>query len=589
MRSRLRRLRKPIGITVALFALAAMGCHCSTAPRPRPEAPPPAPPAALTAPVPVAGAPYLAYTDLVAGPTSGGEGDKGVYLSLFGTNFGSGKPGAAVKVLIGGVEVDNYRYLGPSRGRRDLQQITVQVGALGHPAPGRPLPVAVVVNGVSSNTDHTFTVQPGDIRFVAVTGDDVTAVKNDITHPWRCVQRPAETGALSASQPGDVIVLRGGPGVVWSDVGYDNRWFRFRRTTGDAPTGSKGHGYISIIAYPGEDVHYVPPPNTSGGIHGIGEDYPQFSDWIVISGLHIESVADSRSDGAPVNLQAYSDHWRVVNNELGPWPSAPEKGNKAGGLTGNGKSIAILGNNIHDIGGGTENHGIYLDSGSDDVEIAYNLIHGIQGGNLIQTYDNLGGQPLERIAVHHNLIYTGERYGLNISEGTHSFRAWNNVIYDTAMAGVRFNVKSDPATNIVVAHNTIVDCNRVSTHTNGLIANDWDVKAGTVLFEQNIVVAGANSRATSYFHDSADAEGIKLYRNLWFGLGPAPREESAPVGGTLAADPRFVDQAGHDFRLAAGSPAIHEAPARAPLNVGDDYQLKARPTGTQADVGAYTF
>ena len=43
--------------------------------------------AAAATPAPIAGAPYVAYTDLVAGPTSGGENDKGVFLSLFGTNF----------------------------------------------------------------------------------------------------------------------------------------------------------------------------------------------------------------------------------------------------------------------------------------------------------------------------------------------------------------------------------------------------------------------------------------------------------------------------------------------------------------------
>src|SRR4029077_17026992 len=106
------------------------------------------------------------------------------YLSVFGTNFGGTGAGSTVKVLINNVEVDNYRYLGTSQGRTDIQQITVQVGGRGNPAPGTALPIKVVVNGVASNTNNTFTVQPGDILFVSTTGNDATAVKNDIAHPW---------------------------------------------------------------------------------------------------------------------------------------------------------------------------------------------------------------------------------------------------------------------------------------------------------------------------------------------------------------------------------------------------------------------
>src|SRR5664279_1832881 len=71
--------------------------------------------------------PLVLYTDLASGPNTGGENNRGMYLSVFGTNFGSsaGK-GTSTKVFIGGVEVAEYRYLGPSMGRPDIQQITVQ-------------------------------------------------------------------------------------------------------------------------------------------------------------------------------------------------------------------------------------------------------------------------------------------------------------------------------------------------------------------------------------------------------------------------------------------------------------------------------
>jgi len=76
------------------------------------------------------GAPLILYTDLLSGPTSGGENNNGTYLSIFGQNFGTSGLGTTTKVFIGGVEVASYRYLGTSLGRPDVQQITVQVGAL---------------------------------------------------------------------------------------------------------------------------------------------------------------------------------------------------------------------------------------------------------------------------------------------------------------------------------------------------------------------------------------------------------------------------------------------------------------------------
>ena len=381
------------------------------------------------------------------------------------------------------------------------------------------------------------------------------------------------------------------PASSGPDVGLRaTRWLRFRRVTGNQPTGAKGHGYISIVAYPGEDVHYVPPPDTSGGIQGIGSDYPEFSDWIAISGLHIESVASTRSDGAPINLQASSDHWRIVNNDLGPWPAAPTSGDKAGGITGNGKNISILGNQIHDIAGGTENHGVYLDSGSTDVEIAFNSIHDVAAGNLIQTYDNLGGMALDRILVHHNALYRGGRYALNISDGTHSLAAWNNVIYDVAFAAVRFNVKSDATSSYAIVYNTIFDVNKVTSGLNAPIANDDNLNGGIALISDNIIAADGNSQASAYLADNAPARARKIDRNLWIGLGVAPSEESLePVygaGGSSA--PHFADADKRDFSLIRGSAVIDQAVAT-PFSVTDDYRLKARPSGSKADVGAYEF
>lgn len=558
----------------------------------------------------MAGAPYVLYTDLVAGPTHGGENDKGVYLSIFGKNFGTSIPGAVlgthIKVFIGGVEVDNYRTLGASKGRGDISQLTVQVGALGNPPAGVELPIQVVVNGAGSNTNHTFIVQPGDILFVDnVSGDDATAVKNDIARPWRHVQTPnscpadcvTEGGALSpfVVNPGDVIVMRG-RGTAWTDVGVENRFARFRHETGTRPSGERGDGYIALMAYPGEDVHIVPQPNTSGGIHGIdGDAYPEFSKWIVISGLRIEGGDGSVNDG-PINLQAHSDHWRVVNNELFNW-AAPATA-KSAAISGNGAHVEILGNRIHDIGGGTENHGMYFDTGAADVEVAYNEIVNVAQGNLIQTFDNLGTEELNNLNIHHNLLHDGGRYGLNISGGTHSLNAWNNVIYNTAFAGVRFSVKSTPSSRFVVVHNTLYNTNTqlAAADTHAPILNDWNLNSGAAVIANNIIHAGplaiAPQTVNCYFIDSGDGSAIHIKRNLWYGRGRSapPLQDLDPVAGTDLLDPLFADPSAGDFNLLPGSPAIQQGVSSAmPFNVVDDFHQIPRPTASAPDVGAYQY
>jgi len=531
-------------------------------------------------PPPITGAPYVLYTDIVSGPNSGGENGKGTYLSIFGKNFGSSGLGTSVKVYIGDVEVDNYRYLGVSQGRADIGQLTVQVGALGNASTGVALPIRVVVNGVNSNTNHTFMIQPGDILFVDnVSGNDATALKSDINRPWRYVQTPSEGGALAQAGPGDVIVLRGK--AVWSDVGFESHWFRFRRTAGSAPTGATGTGYIAVMAYPGEAVRYVPPGGTHGGIHGT-------SDWIVISGLRIESAASSLSDGAPINLQANSDHWRVVNNDVGPWPASSSAGDKAAGIAGNGKNNTILGNYVHDIGGGTLNHGMYFDTGTTDLEVAYNEVANVGQGNLIQTFDNLGTGDLNNLSIHHNLLHDGGRYGLNISTGTNSLSAWNNVIYNTALAGVRFSVQTNASSAIAILNNTLYNN---GTSSGAPITNDWNLYAGTALFANNIVVAGPGTASSSYYNGGGNDSALQIQRNLWYGLnrGGAPSQDSDPVGGlTDLLNPLFANAASGNLKLLAGSPAIDQA-ATVPFTVIDDYQQTARPQGGRADVGAYEF
>jgi hypothetical protein len=573
------------------------------------------------------GAPVVLYTDVLSGPNSGGESNLGMYLTVFGKNFGTTGLGTTTKVYINDVEVARYMgtmggSIGASRGRSDIQQIVVQVGALGNPAAGTPLPVKVVTNGLASNTNNTFTVQPGRVFYVDnVSGNDATGIAGDITKPFRYVQNGecgVMTGVLTPNniRAGDVIVLRG-RGTDWSDLGCNRRFARFRYITGTAPTGAANTGPITILGYPGEEVRLSPPavPRTGpdangyyyvnatdmvyGGIHGMnGQD--AYSDWVTIANLRIFGGDWTVGDG-PIILQTDSNHWRIVNNELYGWtaadktvywqlnpPAAPyQLEAKSGAISGNGKNVRIFGNHIHGITGTQHNHCIYLDSFSDDVEIAYNHVHDCMGGNIIQTYDNTGmpdgSSRLTNITIHHNALHDGNRYGLNIGANTRSLSAWNNLIYNTAFAGMRFDVR-DALGTYRFLHNTVYNTNR--NDARAPIEDNYCLWCSAVLeIKHNIFVPNAVAAAyVAFNHDGATAwppAGFQIARNLWFGLSAAaPTEDTARLNG----DPLFGPGDGN-FQLQPGSAALGRDDAALSFPVTTDYALNPRPASAP-DLGA---
>jgi len=541
-------------------------------------------------------APIVLYTDIVSGPNSGGENDAGAYLSVFGKNFGATGLGSTVKVFVGGAEVGNYRYLGPSKGRSDIEQITVQVGALGNPTPGVALPITVVVDGTPSNTDHGFTINPGRMIFVdPVDGDDDTAEVGNIEKPFRRIQTGGDFGggAWGQVRAGDTLVLRGG---TYVDQGFEDYFVRFMiradgvpdRSSGTPPTGAPGTGPITMIAYPNEDafIDASADNNPSGALSGLnGENYPLAGKWIVIANLRVEGGG---YDG-PISEEIHGDHWRIVNNELtattgvtsGPNPS------RMAGITGNGEDGAWLGNHIHDIRGSeNEAHGIYID-GDGSYDIGYNWIHDIHSGKGVQLYANggNGSDVINHVAIHHNLIRGVTQFGINIADGSQDDIAiWNNIVLDAAVAGLRFNTNTLHGCRIY--NNTFYNNNTQDGEIYGVIMNDWGLPADALDLRNNIFWARAG---TSYAAGSVgfdDAIGT-IERNLWFGGDGDASFDASPVFG----DPQLVDPAAGDFHIGnATSAAVDAGSASAGALVTDDYDITTpRPQGSGIDIGAFEF
>jgi hypothetical protein len=540
-----------------------------------------------TTPVAVTGAPYVLYTDVISGPTSGGENNQGAYLSIFGQNFGSSGLGTTTKVYVGGAEVASYRYLGAAKVS-NMQQITVQVGLLDGAALGVALPIKVVVNGTNSNQNVTFMPNPGRMLYVDnVAGNDATALPGDITRPYRHVQTPAlyTGGAWPVAQAGDIIVLRGhGNTNPWIDVGFENYFMRYRDKSGSAPTGATGTGAIVLMGYPGEDVYIhgtIANGMTGGCVSAInGQSFSGMGQWAVVSNLRM----DCEGYDGPISQEIYGNNWRVINNELSA-STAPRSGTNApkmAGITGNGSNAIWYGNHIHDIqGSNQECHGIYID-GDGSYDIAYNQIHDIRDGNGFQVYVNGGNGSTEanNISFHHNLIHDVSKHGLNIADGMHNgLKMWNNIVYNVANAGLRFNTNTISGSRIY--NNTFYNTNTSGAY--GALMNDWSFPAGALDLQNNIFYVKSGVPYTWWNNGIAGAGTIS--KNLWFNGSGSTSFDSAPI--TL--DPLFVAN-GSDFHLQAASPAIGTGSHTAAVTslVVNDYDLKTRSTTTM-DIGALKY
>jgi hypothetical protein len=544
--------------------------------------------------VAITGAPLVLYTDVSSGPNSGGENNEGAYLSIFGTNFGNTGLGSTVKVYIGGTEVNSYRYLGPSRGRADVQQITVQVGSLGSPTAGTALPIKVVVNGVTSNTDQTFTVNPGRMLFVSQSGNDATAVAGDITHPYRHVQN-GSTGAFDVAKPGDTIVMRGtaltagaaltsdptSAAAAWTDQsgGY---FVRFINRNGSAPTGASGTGPIALIAYPDEDV-YIYESYASGATGGIsGVDTHQYTGgkYVTVADLRVEAGGE----GGPIDVQTAGLNWRVVNNEVTAVTGSTDTHNLEAGIVGSGTNSFWVGNHVHDIESASpqEMHGIYID-GQGSYEVAYNWIQNVTDGTGFQVYVDDGyASTTNDVSFHHNMISNVNKYGINIADGSASgFVYYDNVVAGAGWGCMRFNTTTLSGAKIY--NNTFANCS--SRPGYGVVNNDWNFPANALDMENNIFYANAGGSYSGGSVGMSSGDGT-ITHNLFFnGSAGDDNWDSHPV----VADPLFVSLSlsPPDLRLQAGSPAIGAGSTAVASVVTTDYLLNPR-SSTSLDIGAYT-
>jgi hypothetical protein len=323
-----------------------------------------------------------------------------------------------------------------------------------------------------------------------------------------------------------------------------------------------------------------------GAISGVDTTNYDGGRWITIAGLRIESGGNA----GVIAQQIAGDHWRIVNNEL----TAATATNlaKAAGINGNGPNAFWVGNHIHNIGGGVaqENHGIYID-GNGSYEIAYNAIDHVSGGSGMQVYVNggNGSDYADDVSFHHNVVHDISKHGINIADGMRdNLAVWNNLVYNTAIASLRFNTNTLHGAKIY--NNTFYNAITTASDFDGAITNDWNFPTDALDMRNNIVVPAPGmpySGGSVGFCEGAGCGSVgTIAKNLWNGGGDSYGFDSAPVTGA----PLFANAANADFHVKLGSPAIDSGTGAVSAVVVNDFDVViSRPPAAAFDIGAYEY
>jgi len=505
--------------------------------------------------------PRIFFTDLISGPNSGGLGNNGTILTIYGKRFGD--PGEGSTVTVGGGLVAKYLLWSDTK-------IAVEIGS---GASTGSVVVHTLDRGDSNGSP--FTVRPGNIHCVSTSGND----SNTGTFPSSCWATLIK--AKNAMVAGDITYALDGVKQNTLD-GAKSTLFITTSGTQTLP--------IALVAFPGAKVRIGIP--TWGDPNNPIRDGVRIGDtshW-VLAGMFLQGIQ-------ALNLKGVTNDWRVIGNDMTcpnasgemypPYTADIGFEGVACTLSVNATNLAYFGNNVHDtaqncaagltINGGNGNdacklyHAVYFSTSSIHLDIGWNTIAPNGGGCRALQFHSTGATDQFDLSVHDNVIHDSVCDGLNFATVDPSLgvvQAFNNVIYNAGMGpdpGGQFSnyacIFSADITNagksgtgaIEIYNNTLFNCgSRPSSANSGAVVKNGAVAHLTMHLRNNIVDQTLAPDGTAENYVAGALSQIDGTNNLWFGVGSAP----SGFTNSLNADPQFFNLSQFNFHLQSSSPAI---------------------------------
>ncbi len=404
------------------------------------------------------------------------------------------------------------------------------------------------------------TLGDGATFYVSPTGSDYNSGSQSA--PWATLQHAADTVVA-----GDTVIV--GAGVY--NVGMD--------ILGDA--GGTQQDPIRFIANPGAILTHCATEGLSATLAGINIEAT--NGWYVIEGFDIESDGSMTRAGIRV---ADSNNVTLIDNTVD---------HAYIGIFADDSNNLLVQNNVCE--NSTDQHGIYL-SGCNDYTVLGNTL---TGNNWDGLHLNISGDPNSTDnggIVEDNTIYANGLSGIDMEGVTNGYFV-NNVIYANGKHGITLHNLDQPGTvpctgNVFI--NNTVDGNgdfAVQLQAGGNVAN---------MFFNNILIGG--NQLYGAIGISGSPTGLISDHNIVnnnFSPDLGVTQYTLAQWRTFTGDEAdsiiataaqvFVNSAGANFQLAAGSPAINAGVGvylgqAAPAN---DFLGAARPAGGAWDIGAYEY
>jgi hypothetical protein len=531
--------------------------------------------------------PRIFFSDLESGPNTGGQNNKGGWVTIWGKNFGATQ--GTSTVTIGGGTADNYPLWSDTR-------IIFQLGVN-----ARTGSIAVNVPGVGSSNGLPFTVRAGNIFFVATTGNDANT--GSFTSPWKTIVKAKNTIAA-----GDTAYIEDGV----AQTSEDNFTAYLSMDNNGASNSGTAAAPKALVAYPNATVTV----GVAGGLHygirtpniGAHEDY-----W-VISQLHILGGTQAMDIGGT--------GWRIIGNEM----QCPGADDQVGCFEmSEGNQTRFYGNEVHNAGINPTSskfyHAVYFSTDSNHIDVGWNHIHDNFTCRALQfhssplcsptcgTGDTTGFDQFD-LHVHDNLIHGDNCNGINFATVDPSkgpVEAYNNVIYNVGrmdplqlgaafsciyLAGITNNGAAGTGT-VEAFNNTLSDCAANNSANASGSRGAFGVGGGPATLILRLRNNAVYQLAGEIYIDGSKTQ-ITGDHNLWFGVGAPP----AQTINNFNVDPSFVSRTLGDYHMNSASPMKDTGLTIVPNNpfvpnpgpsIGYDKDGVLRPQGTAFDLGAYEF